>query len=104
MEQVTTATTTTTAAATAAGTAPSPLAAAGSRIAARAANLLGRRSGLLLRGESAVASIGVALAAILLGAMASSAWWIAHTQSATTEGARSEQLHTVGDLTSQNVE
>ena len=27
-----------------------------------------------------------------------------HTQSATTQGARTEQLRTVGDLTSQNVE
>jgi PAS domain S-box-containing protein len=64
----------------------------------------GRRSRLLLRGESAIASVGAALAAILLGAMGASAWWLQHTQSATSQGARAEQLHTVGDLTSQNVE
>ena len=100
MEQVTTATSTTAATTAAPSTTPATAVSA----TATASTLAGPRSRLLLRGESVVASIGVALAAILLGAMVASAWWIARTQSATTEGARSEQLRTVGDLTSQNVE
>jgi PAS domain S-box-containing protein len=110
MEQVTTSTpttapTTTTPPAPAAGTTP-PVTAPMARLAALAkfAAPFGRRGQWLLRGESVVASIGVALAAILLGAMGASAWWIARTTSATSEGARTEQLRTVGDLTSQNVE
>src|SRR5215207_8491998 len=64
----------------------------------------GRRSRLLLRGESTVASVGVALAAILLGAMGASAWWLQRNQSAAIAGARAQQVRTVGDLISQNAE
>ncbi len=64
----------------------------------------GRRNRLLLRGESTVAAVGVALAAILFCAVAASAWWVQHTQNATTVAARAEHLRTVGDLLSQNAE
>jgi PAS domain S-box-containing protein len=64
----------------------------------------GRRSRLLLRGESTIASVGVALAAILLGAMGASAWWLRQNQVESSQGARAQQVRTVGDLLSQNVE
>src|SRR5687768_18385463 len=54
-----------------------------------------RRSRFLLRGESIVASVGVALAVILLGAMGASAWWLGRTQSDASQLARVQQLHTV---------
>lgn len=63
-----------------------------------------RRSRLLLRGESTIASVGVALAAILLGAMGASAWWLRQNQLESSQGARAQQVRTVGDLLSQNVE
>src|SRR6476646_10092274 len=64
----------------------------------------GRRSRLLLRGESSVAAVGLALAAIMLGAMGASAWWLRKNQIESSEGARAQQVRTVGDLLSQNVE
>jgi PAS domain S-box-containing protein len=64
----------------------------------------GRRSRLLLRGESTIAAVGVALAAILLGATGASAWWLRQNQIESSQGARAQQVRTVGDLLSQNVE
>jgi PAS domain S-box-containing protein len=64
----------------------------------------GRRNRLLLRGESTIAAVGVALAAILLGAMGASAWWLRQNQVESSQGARAQQVRTVGDLLSQNVE
>ncbi|CAN5370849.1 phosphate regulon sensor histidine kinase PhoR [soil metagenome] len=59
---------------------------------------------LFLRGESAVASIGIAAAAILLGAMAVLAWWNARAQRQTLFDARSEHVRAIGTLISQSAE
>ncbi|HXE55669.1 MAG TPA: ATP-binding protein [Tepidisphaeraceae bacterium] len=55
------------------------------------------RQRLLLRGESVVASAGIALAALLLVAMAASAWWIHVSQRGTIETTRAAQAQTGGD-------
>src|ERR1700722_14279919 len=59
---------------------------------------------MLLRGEAAIASIGIALAAILLGAMAAAGWWMLHTQQAAAETAREQQVEAVGNLLSAGAE
>ena len=59
---------------------------------------------LFLRGESAVASIGIAAAAILLGAMAVLAWWNARTQRESMIESRSQQVRALGQLISQSAE
>ena len=59
---------------------------------------------MLLRGESAIASMGMALVAILLAATAASAWWLHRTHTASADGARERQFHTVGDLLARNAE
>jgi PAS domain S-box-containing protein len=63
-----------------------------------------RRSRLLLRGESKIVWFGGALACIILVSMGASAWWAYYTQTGATEVAHAQNVHTVGDLLSQNVE
>ena len=63
-----------------------------------------RRSRLLLRGESAVASVGISLAAILLAVMAGSSWWMLQSQRSAWEASRREQATTVANLVSQTAE
>src|SRR4051794_19477250 len=63
-----------------------------------------RPSRLFLRGESAVASIGIAAAAILLGAMAVLAWWNAEAQRQAMVDARTEQVRGIGMLMSLSAE
>src|SRR5688572_8585327 len=53
------------------------------------------RQRLLLRGESTVASAGLVLAAILLTAMAASAWWTFRTQHAAIHEARRQQARAI---------
>lgn len=55
-------------------------------------------------GESMVASAGLAAAAILLGAIAGSAWWALHTHEQTLRSARDSQVRTVGELLARNAE
>ena len=63
-----------------------------------------RRSRLLVHGESVIASVGIALAAILLGLMACLSWWTVRTERNVSENARVEQLNAVGHLLSQSTE
>ncbi len=60
--------------------------------------------GLLMRGESAVASMGIVLAAILLAAMAGSGWWTLQTQRQTQGQARQEQAQAIGGVMAQSAE
>ena len=83
---------------------PQPQAPTSSQTTPMPAKPTGRRSRLLLRGESTVASVGVALAAILLFAMGATAWWLQRNQSAASAFARAQQVRTAGDLISQNAE
>jgi PAS domain S-box-containing protein len=62
------------------------------------------RQRLLLRGESTVASAGLVLAAILLTAMAASAWWTFRTQQAAIEEARRQQAQAIATILSQSAE
>lgn len=59
---------------------------------------------MLLRGEATIASMGIALAAILLGAMGSAGGWMLHSQQAAAEAARVEQVEAVGGLLAQSAE
>ena len=63
-----------------------------------------RRLRFLLPGESAVAFIGISLAAILLATTLGSAWWTMHTQRAALENARIEQVKAVGELLAGSAE
>jgi PAS domain S-box-containing protein len=56
------------------------------------------RARFLLRGESAVASIGIAAAAILLAAMASLSWWTMRTHRDQAGAWQSERINSVGTL------
>jgi PAS domain S-box-containing protein len=67
------------------------------------AQLMTRR-GWLTRGESIVASTGLAIAVILFAAMAASTWWTARTQRESMQSAREEQLSALGSLLSQSAE
>ena len=62
------------------------------------------RARLLSRGESGVASIGIAAAAILLGAMAALGWWTTRTQKQHLTDSRVEQIRAVGQLLSSSAE
>jgi signal transduction histidine kinase len=62
------------------------------------------RQRLLLRGESTVASAGLVLAAILLIAMAASAWWTFRTQHAALQDARTQQAQAIATILSQSAE
>ena len=57
-----------------------------------------RRGRVLLRGESAVAFIGLAMAAILIGAMSGSAWWVLRSQRQMMEQSRRQEIAGVGQL------
>ncbi len=59
---------------------------------------------LLIRGESIVASSGIALAAILLAVMAASAAWAMHTQRDAAQAGREAQIRTAAVLLVQSVE
>jgi len=63
-----------------------------------------RRSRLLVHGESVIASVGIALAAILLSVMAALAWWTMRSERQTLEQARIDQVQAVGHLLSQSAE
>jgi PAS domain S-box-containing protein len=67
-------------------------------------NSHGRRSRFLVHGESVIASVGIALAAILLGLMACLSWWTLRSERHVSENARVEQLNAVGYLLSQSTE
>ncbi len=54
---------------------------------------------VLLPGESSVAGVGLALAAILLAAMGSAAWWVMRMEQSYLQQTRSEQLRTVAAMT-----
>jgi PAS domain S-box-containing protein len=57
-----------------------------------------------VHGESVIASVGISLAAILLGLMACLAWWTVRSERHVSENARVEQLNAVGYLLSQSAE
>lgn len=57
-----------------------------------------------MRGESVIASTGIALAAILLAAMGANAWWTVHVQSQAAESTRLGHLRAVGTLLAQSAE
>jgi len=59
---------------------------------------------LLGGGESLVASAGLGAAAILLGAVAGSAWWALYTHRETLRDARTAQVQTVGELLARSAE
>lgn len=63
-----------------------------------------RRSRFLVHGEAVIASVGIALAAILLGLMACLAWWTVRSERHLSEIARVEQLNAIGYLLSQGAE
>src|SRR3954470_15341978 len=58
----------------------------------------------ILRGESAVASIGIASAAILLGAMAVLAYCNTRSQREALVQTRRDQVHAMGAILSQSAE
>ncbi|HTL31341.1 MAG TPA: ATP-binding protein, partial [Tepidisphaeraceae bacterium] len=62
------------------------------------------RRGLLLRGESSVASIGIAASAVLLVSMAALAWWTTRIQSEYAQSTRQEQVRSAGVLLAQSIE
>lgn len=62
------------------------------------------RAPLLLPGESAVASVGIAVALILIGAMSASAWWSAKAQRRALAEARAGQIEAVSALLTQSGE
>lgn len=62
------------------------------------------RHRLLLRGESMVASVGIALAALLMIAMAGSAWWIHSSQRSASEALRVEQVQKSANLLTEGLE
>ena len=72
--------------------------------ATAASNVGSRRSRWMLRGESAVASIGITAAAILLSAMAVLGWWTTRAQKQYLAEARREQARSVGALLAQSAE
>ena len=53
---------------------------------------------LLVRGESVIASTGLTLAAILLGAMAAASGWALKTQRDSLQAARDQQVHATGEM------
>ena len=61
-----------------------------------------RRSRLFVHGESVIASVGIALAAILLALMAALAWWTVRSERHAAENARVDQVNTIGHLLSQS--
>ncbi len=59
---------------------------------------VGRASRLLLRGESSVAFIGIALAAILVASIAAGVWWTVRAERELLRQSRTEQVQTVAAL------
>jgi len=57
-----------------------------------------------MNGESAVASVAISVAAILLSGMAALAWWTTQTQRAFLEAGRTEQVRAVGSLLAESAE
>lgn len=53
---------------------------------------------LLLRGESAVAFIGIALAAILIATVAAGVWWTLRTETQSLRKQRAMEIQTIGSL------
>jgi signal transduction histidine kinase len=62
------------------------------------------RGTILLRGESAIASIGIAGASILLAALAACGWWTLRAARETQMRDRTEQTRLVGALLAQSAE
>lgn len=62
------------------------------------------RHRVLLRGESIVASVGIALAAMLMLAMACSAWWIHSSQRSAWQAMRVDQVQKSAALLAQSME
>src|SRR3954470_1014121 len=63
-----------------------------------------RRKRLLLHGESAIASAGIALAALLLTLMAGLAWWTVRSERRAAEVARVEQVNSIAFVLGQSAE
>lgn len=63
-----------------------------------------RRSRLLMRGESMVASVGLALLVIVIGVVGACGWWLLHTQRASVESARQQHVETVSEILGGAVE
>jgi len=59
---------------------------------------------MFLRGESMVASMGFAIAAILLAAVGATAWWTLRAQRLSLRTSRAEQIRAVSGLLSQSAE
>lgn len=59
---------------------------------------------LLLRGESTIASIGIALAAILLCAIGASAWWTTRTHREEAREAEAQRIRTIASLLTNSAE
>ena len=64
----------------------------------------GRGHRLLLRGESAVAFIGIALAAILVASISAGVWWTLRTERESLRQQRIEQVKTIGSLIAPSAE
>jgi len=62
------------------------------------------RSRMLLRGESAIASIGLALAVILVGTMAASTWWAVRSQQHAKHKAEARRMKDVAALLAGSAE
>lgn len=63
-----------------------------------------RRGRLLLRGESAVAFIGIALAAIVVASISAGVWWTLRTEREAVRQTRAEQVRSVGTLLAPSAE
>jgi len=59
---------------------------------------------LILRGESAVASMGIVLAAIMLTSMSLLAWWTLRTQNQSLDEARQREVQAIATILSQSAE
>ena len=57
----------------------------------------------LLRGESVIASIGLALAAILLAVMGGTAYWTLKVHRSTLEDNRSVQIKSIGSVLAETI-
>jgi PAS domain S-box-containing protein len=63
-----------------------------------------RRGRWLVRGEAFIASAGIAMAVILLGGMAASAWWSAQTQRVAMQAARARQVESAAAMLAASAE
>lgn len=69
-----------------------------------AARLSPVRRLLMARGESVAAHAGMAVASVLLGVLALSAWWTLHTHRASVKQARLDQIRMAAKMLSQSAE